>query len=89
MCSPARLYRSGQIFERTKTCKDPPFVYTEPAEQSNILNGKSVQGFDLIRKYTHFFTVMVPLYARSCKHLNWVSFCAVCPVKAWSLVSRL
>lgn len=89
MCSPARLDRSGQIFERKKPCTDPPFLYAEPAEQSNILNGKSVQGFDRIRKCRKFFTVMVPLYGGLCKHLNWANFCTVCTVKAWSLVLGL
>ena len=30
------LYGSGQIFERTKTCTDPPFVYTTPAEFRSV-----------------------------------------------------
>ena len=36
-----RLQGSAQIFERTKTCTDPPFVYTGPAEPCpKLLNGK-------------------------------------------------
>ena len=36
-----RLQGSAQIFERTKTCTDPPFVYTGPAEPcTKLLNGK-------------------------------------------------
>ena len=36
-----RLQGSAQIIERTKTCRDPPFVYTGPAEPcTKLLNGK-------------------------------------------------
>ena len=36
-----RLQGSAQIFERTKTCTDPPFVYTGPAKPCpKLLNGK-------------------------------------------------
>lgn len=36
-----RLQGSRQIFERTKTCTDLPFVYTEPTEPCKFLNGAS------------------------------------------------
>ena len=30
------LYGSGEIFERRKTCSDPPFVYTGPVETKTM-----------------------------------------------------
>ena len=41
-----RLQGSAQIFERTKTCTDPPFVYTGPAAPcAKLLNGKVCKFF--------------------------------------------
>lgn len=54
-----RLTAPDTFFERTKTCTDPPFVYTGRAELCNFLNG-SVQVFfwpDRVK----IFTGTVPL----------------------------
>ena len=40
---------SGQIFERTKTCTDPHFVYAGSVDARNFLNGKICKFFNMIR----------------------------------------
>ena len=40
LCFRPRLHGSGQTFERTKTCSDPPFVYMGHAVPCKFLNGK-------------------------------------------------
>ena len=63
------LNRSGHIFERTKTCTDPPFVFTGRAQPCNFLNGKVCKFFfGLIR--LKFLPVRFHLYADSSNHLK-------------------
>ena len=53
-----------------------------------VFERQGVQVFDLIRSGSKFVTgIPFGFYADSCKHLNRASFCTVCAVKAWCLVS--
>ena len=63
-----RLTGPDTFFERTKTCTDPPFVYTGRAELCNFLNGSVQVFFCLIR--SKFLPVRFHLYANSSKHLR-------------------
>ena len=63
-----RLTGPDTFFERTKTCTDPPFVYTGRAELCNFLNGSVQIFFCLIR--SKFLPVRFHLYANSSKHLR-------------------
>ena len=78
------VYLGPNKFERAKTCTDPSFVHTGPAEPCKV-----ERHFDVIRRGQYFWPVWFRFYADSCKHLNQVRFCTVCAVKAWSLVTRL
>ena len=58
-----RLQGSAQIFERTKTCTDPPFVYTGPAEPcTKLLNGKVCKFLTWSEKGQNFW--QVPLFSQ-------------------------
>lgn len=56
-----RLTAPDTFFERTKTCTDPPFVYTGRAELCNFLNGSVQVFFGLIE--SKFLLVRFHLYA--------------------------
>ena len=76
------LNRSGHIFERTKTCTDPPFVFTGRAQLCNFLNGK-VCKFFLASSGQNFYR-----YGSTCTRTpvtTWRVHCTVCAVKAWRL----
>ena len=58
-----RLQGSAQIIERIKTCRDPPFVYTGPAEPcTKLLNGKVCKFFTWSEVGQNFWRV--PLFCR-------------------------
>ena len=58
-----RLQGSAQNFERTKTCTDPPFVYTGPAAPcAKLLNGKVCKFFTWSEVSQNFWRV--PLFSQ-------------------------
>ena len=76
-----RLTGPDTFFERTKTCTDPPFVYTGRAELCNFLNG-SVQVFFVLSGQNFY------RYDSTCTRTpvnTWGVHCTVCAVKAWRL----
>ena len=72
------LHGSGLIFEKTKLCTDPSFVYTGTAEPWKFLT-LSEEGQNWWPNGSTCTRALV----------NRASFCTVCAVKAWSLVMRL